>query len=52
MTGTSVPSDGFLSQTYVVEKTVSVKWMLRVMHSKRLVLTPIQKMCGKVYNES
>ena len=39
-----------INQTYAVARAISVKWMFRVLISRNLVLTPVQKMCEKLYN--
>ena len=41
-----------LNQTYAVARAVSVKFMFRILTTKRLVLTPVRKMCEKLYKGS
>ena len=41
-----------LNQTYAVAKAISVKWMFRILVSRGLVLTPVTKMCEKLYDGS
>ena len=41
-----------INQTYTVARAESVKWMFKVMISKRIVLNPVRAMCDKLYHGS